>query len=270
VIYVERAPTAPLNECVRMLWYTQAPQVAHSRERVLPSGCVQVILNLARDFLLACAEDGRCISLKPSLVVGARPAYEIVDSSDMAELIGVVFHPGGFAPFCSDPVDVFSSRSISLEDVWGRCARSLRDQLRETPGVHAKLDILETFLLSNFAARLCRNQMADFAIRRFAQRLTMPPVKEVARETGWSERHFSQVFREQVGLAPKTWCRIQRFQRAVRQLHAGADISWASLALNCGYYDQSHFANEFRAFSGIDMTSYSAARTRWANHVPIS
>jgi AraC-like DNA-binding protein len=46
-------------------------------------------------------------------------------------------------------------------------------------------------------------------------------------------------------------------------------VDWAELALDCGYYDQSHFANEFRAFSGIDATSYCARRTQWANHVPV-
>jgi len=93
-------------------------------------------------------------------------------------------------------------------------------------------------------------------------------VNQVAAETGRSARHFSQIFREQVGLSPKVWCRIQRFQRAVNQLHSGSEIPWSQLALDCGYYDQSHFANEFRAFSGIDATSYSARRTRWANHIP--
>lgn len=92
-------------------------------------------------------------------------------------------------------------------------------------------------------------------------------MSETARQIGWSERRFSQVFREEVGLAPKVWCRIQRFQRAVRQLHNGTDIRWAELALDCGYYDQSHFANEFRAFSGVDVTTYTARRTVWANHI---
>ena len=97
----------------------------------------------------------------------------------------------------------------------------------------------------------------------------MATVREMAKQTGWSERRFSQVFREAVGLSPKTWCRVQRFQRAVQQLHAGGDVRWAELALDCGFYDQSHFANEFRAFSGIDATTYSARRTRWANHIAV-
>ncbi len=94
----------------------------------------------------------------------------------------------------------------------------------------------------------------------------MTSVAEVARETGWSERHFSQTFREQVGFAPKAWWRIQRFQRVLQPLRRGVEIPLAKLALDCGFYDQAHFANEFRSFSGIDITTYSATRHQlWTN-----
>ncbi len=270
MIYIERTPAAPLNQCIRMLWYTRAPRAPHRRERVLPNGCVQVILNLARDFLCDCPEDGGVCPVAPSLVVGARAAYEIVDSSDMADLIGVVFSPGGFGPFACDAVDLFSNTSTSLEDVWGPCARALRDELREAPTPGCKLQRLERFLLERFRPPGPRGRLVNFAVQSLGCATGASSVREAAASAGLSERRFSQVFREEVGLPPKIWRRIQRFQWAVRRLHAGVDLRWADLALDCGYYDQSHFANEFRAFSGIDATSYSQRRTRWANHVPVS
>jgi AraC-like DNA-binding protein len=265
MIYIERTPSAPLCDCIRMLWYTRARGVLHQRERILPSGSVQIIVNLARDFIWDCPEGQPERILAPSLVVGARSQYEIVDTSDMADLIGVVFHPGGFAPFASEAAHTFSNRNIGLEDLWGTKSRTLRDLLREAPTPQAKLDALESFLINSNPSRRGRHTVVSHALQRFARFAT---VSEVAEDTGWSQRRFSQVFREEVGFSPKIWCRIQRFQRAVRQLHSGADVAWAELALDCGYYDQSHFANEFRAFSGIDATTYSARRTLWANHIP--
>ena len=271
MIYLEHVPAPPLNRFVRVLWYARATECAHERERVLPTGNTQVILNLARDFLLDCAEGAPARPAAASQVVGARTMYEIVDTSDMADLIGVVFRPGGFPLFAGDAADLFSNRSVGLEDVWGLRARGLRDRLRELAAPEARLRCLEEFL-----AGFCvdeRNGHAvmpsvEFALRRFGQDACVGSVREVARAVGWSERRFSQVFREQVGLSPKVWCRVQRFQRVVRQLHAGVDVPWPELALECGYYDQSHFANEFRAFSGIDATTYTRLRgTPWANHV---
>jgi AraC-like DNA-binding protein len=252
------------------LWYARAPQVAHQRERILPNGCVQIILNLARDFILyipGSTLQGAEQRVAPSLVVGARFTYELVDTSDMADLAGVIFEPGGFAAFVRDPVNAFTQLNVSLEDVWGRMARELRERLQEVESPEMKLALLESLLMQAFRDRLVRDARVDFALGRFAGRANMRAVRDVARETGWSERRFSQIFREQVGLPPKVWCRLRRFQRALRQLHAGVDVPWTEIALDCGYYDQSHFANEFRAFSGVDATSYSARRTQWLNHI---
>lgn len=271
MIYLERKPSPPLDRFIRALWYANAPRIEHARERILPSGCVQVILNLNRDHFVDFPGDRRTQPVSPALIVGARSIYEIVDTSDMADLIGIVFQPGGFGVFAGDAVHLFSNRSVDLEDVWGALARSLRDRLRELAGGHEKMRALEEVLLQRFAARLSRNPMVEFALTRFARGPCLATVREVARSTGWSERRFSQVFREEVGFSPKVWCRIQRFQRTVKRLHAGVDIPWSELALDCGFYDQSHFANEFRAFSGIDASTYSALRGKpWANHVPAS
>jgi AraC-like DNA-binding protein len=271
VIYLEQRVAPPLSRFVRMVWYARAPQPRHRRERILPTGCTQVIINLARDFLHDCLEGQPDRRSAPSLVVGARTIYEIVDTSDMTDLIGVVFEPGGLPLFAGDAADLFSNRSVSLEDVWAARARGLRDRLRELERPQERLRCLEAFLAAFCIAG--RNGHAampaiEFALQSFRQPACMSSVREVARAVGWSERRFSQVFREQVGLAPKVWCRVQRFQRVVRQLHAGVEVPWPELALECGYYDQSHFANEFRAFSGIDATTYTRLRgTPWANHV---
>ena len=270
MLFLERIPAAPVAPFVHKLWYAQVPNTQHGRERVLPNGCVQVILNLARDFVLDCPEGRSDIRRPPALIVGARSVYEIVDTSDMADLVGIVFSPGGFPSFSSDAAHHFSNQTVALDSIWGREAHRLRDLLRGLTSPQARLQHLEQFLAVRFASQLDRHPrppQIQFALRYFAHNPTIASVRETSRQIGWSERRFSQVFREEVGLTPKVWCRIQRFQRAVRQLHAGAEIRWAELALDCGYYDQSHFANEFRAFSGIDATTYSARRTIWANHI---
>lgn len=272
LLYLEHIPAPPLNRFVRTLWYARAPQTNHTRERVLPSGHTQVILNLARDYLLDCPEGEPQRRSPAAAVIGARSIYEIVDTSDMADLIGIVFQPDGFPMFASDRADLFSNRGVDLEGVWGAPARALRDHLREIPAPAQRLQCFERFLAQTFAARLVEPRpvahcAVGYALRQFAHAPSMVTVRDIARSTGWSERRFSQVFREQVGLSPKVWCRLRRFQHAVNQLHAGVDVPWANLALDCGYYDQSHFANEFRAFSGVDVTTYSTKRTRWANHI---
>lgn len=274
MLYLQHTPAAPLNRFVRMLWYAQAPQSEPGRERVLPNGCAHLILNLKRDYLHDCLEGQADARVAPALVVGSRSIYEIVARTDMTDLIGVLFEPGGFAAFARDAVDTFSNRTTNLEDLCGAEARGLRDRLREAPDPKTRFRLLETFLCARIAGPLvepvsARDEAVRYALRQLEHAPSMITVRDVARGTGWSERRFSQIFREAVGHSPKVWCRIQRFQCAVQRLHAGADVRWAELALDCGFYDQSHFANEFRAFSGVDATTYSARKTQWANHIRV-
>lgn len=270
--YLEREPGPALRPWVRMLWYAHGMGFAHRRERILPTGCAQVIVNLARDFILDCPDGKPETHMPPALIVGQRSVYEIVDPSDMADLIGVVFEPGAFPAFLNDAADRVSNDFVPLADVWG-CADALRERLQELDGSNPRLQCLEGYLLDKFAARRGGGNAAlhpavQFALRELGQSPSMTGVAEVARSTGWSERRFSQIFREEVGFAPKVWCRIQRFQRVVRRLHRGEEVRWPELALACGFYDQSHLANEFRAFSGISPTMYTAASSqRWANHL---
>lgn len=272
MLYLQRKPAPPLGHFVQSLWYATSPP-APGRQRILPTGSTQIILNLNRDCLLDCSEGRPAKPAPPAQIVGARTTYEIIDNTDLTCIIGLVFEPGGFPALMGIPADLFANRFVSLEDLWGSDARTLRNRLREIPAPHDRLADLETFLGAKLAAVPSRPQLQPhpavrFGLDSFRRLPSAISVAEVARGTGWSERRFSQLFREQVGLSPKVWCRIQRYQRAVHQLYAGADLPWPELALDCGYYDQSHFANEFRAFSGVDITTYcTAGRTSWANHI---
>jgi AraC-like DNA-binding protein len=264
MLYLEKIPSEPLVPWIRSLWYCHAPALTHRRERVLPNGCIEIILNLHRDSLVDCADDGTATVISPAaIVVGARARFEVIDTSDLAELMGIVIRPGGFAGFFRQRADLFFQQSIALENIWRE--PSLLDALRETKTPAEKLCMLERSLLRLLRAGASRSSLVDQAMYLFRRRHLS--VAGAASSAGISERRLSQVFREEVGIAPKMWCRIHRFQAATRALYAGADVPWPELALRCGYYDQSHFANDFRAFSGIDPTTYSALRGRWRNHV---
>jgi AraC-like DNA-binding protein len=266
IVFLEEPPNPPLRLWVRSLWYCRAPQFSHGRERVLPNGCMQIILNLSRNYLTDCGEDGKANRRLPrAIVVGTRARYEVLDTANMEELVGILIEPGGFAGLFRERADLFFERSIGLDEVWA--GTSLIDRLCEIPTPFEKLRTLEGLLSGRLHSRTRRSEMVDQAMHLFREKGFC--VAECARSIGVSERRLSQVFRERVGLSPKTWCRIHRFQTAVRTLHNGVDVPWTELALRCGYYDQSHFANDFRAFSGINPTTYSTHRGPWQNHVPI-
>ena len=266
MLYLEMPPKSALRATVKTLWYCRAPQLPRQRQRVFPDGCMQIILNLSRSYLTDCGLDGTASKrLSRAIIVGARTRYQVVDTADMEELAGILFQPGGFSALFRERADLFSHRFVALDDVW--TGTSLADRVGEVQTPVEKLSILELLLTHLSQESTRRTSLVDYAIHLFRDRPIS--VGHCARSIGVSERRLSQVFREEVGMSPKMWCRIQRFQTAMRVLHNGADVPWAELAIDCGYCDQSHFANDFRAFSGVDPTTYSRHRGAWQNHLLI-
>jgi AraC-like DNA-binding protein len=82
------------------------------------------------------------------------------------------------------------------------------------------------------------------------------PVSTVVERIGMSPRRFLDVFRSEVGLSPKAFCRIRRFASVLRQIERTVDVDWVDVALSCGYFDQAHFNRDFRAFSGVTPSTY--------------
>ncbi len=266
MIYLERIPNPLLRSSVQKLWYCRAPQMAHRYERVLPHGCMQITVNLRRDSLLEPdEEEGTARRLPGAIIAGTRARYGILDTANMEELAGIAFQPGGFAGLFRERADLFFDQTVALNDVWARSC--LAERLNEVSGPAGKLCALESLLTQLLQKGRPRPECVGHAVHLLRDRALS--VNECARAVGISERRLSQVFREHVGMGPKMWSRIQRFQAALRALRRGTDMPWPELALECGYYDQSHFANDFRAFSGINPMTYVATRVLWQNHVPI-
>jgi AraC-like DNA-binding protein len=273
MLYIECRPAPPLSRFVRRLWYANAPSAQHARERILPNGCAQIVVTLSRSFLTDCSESGQERRMPPGILVGQRSTCEIIATADLVDLAGVMFAPGGLPALVADRADLLSNRSVPLEQIWCGFTDDLRSRMQEESSPERRLRILEDCLQSLLSTSRADggfklHPAVEFALEQFADASNRVSVAEVAQRSGWSERRFSQMFREQVGFPPKVWVRLQRFQGAVRQLRAGAKVAWAELAIECGFYDQAHLANEFRSFSGLDLTTYMAmCHELWANHV---
>jgi transcriptional regulator GlxA family with amidase domain len=91
-------------------------------------------------------------------------------------------------------------------------------------------------------------------------------VRDVARRVGLSQRRFIQVFAAEVGLTPKLYARVKRFQRARALVRGTAPPDWAQLAVECGYFDQAHLIRDFRAFAGLTPEEYLRHRSEYVLH----
>src|SRR5262249_32612585 len=156
---------------------------------------------------------------------------------------------------------------VPLDALWGAWAEELRECLLAARSAEARIQLMEEALLLRARWPLAPHPAVAYALAEFRRRERS--VAEVTEQIGLSSRRFIELFRGEVGLTPKLYSRIQRFQAAIRRIRCGREFDWAELALDCGYFDQAHFIHDFRAFSGIVPSVYAREDLRHGNHVPI-
>jgi AraC-like DNA-binding protein len=264
VIHV--APSSPvLRPFIEAIWY-YAGELPHARERIVPAGNMQLLVNLHEDELRTYedADFARVCRMRGAAVSGpyARPFG--IDTAEQRRIVGVSFKPGGAAPFFAVPSQQLRDQHVELEALWGRDGAQLRERLLEAPSPAAALQRLEALLLERAAHRLELDKLVDFAIGALERGV---PVQRLTAALGITPNRFIRHFRDAVGLTPKRFARVRRFGRVLESIEQGRPIAWSALAADCGYFDQAHLIHEFREFSGINPTHYRPTGGR--NHALI-
>ena len=269
-LLTHKKPAPPLSDFVDLLWMHEGHDTAHEMERLLPDGTVELVINLREDRIPVYNphHPEQFHTIAGCVVSGPRSEFFVIDTASSASTVGVHFKPGGAFPFFQAPPAELSNRSVALEELWGAASARLRERLLLAATPQQKFLVLEQCLLEQLARPLEHHPAVNFAIQQFRS-APHGPVLQMAEAVGFSQRRFIQLFRDEVGLTPKLFCRVSRFQRVVHSAHSLDQINWAEMALDCGYYDQAHFNHDFQEFAGITPMQYLAQKTPHVNHVPM-
>ncbi|HJZ58304.1 MAG TPA: DUF6597 domain-containing transcriptional factor [Gemmataceae bacterium] len=153
MFYHSHTPAPPLGQFVERFW-SCADTPEHTRERILPSGTIELVVNLCDDEIRVYdpSNPGRCRRLSGTVVSGAYGGYFVIDPSQHASIAGVHFRPGGAFPFLGIPAGELVDTHVDLEALWGRPAVELRERLCEADTPAERFALLEQAL----AARVGR------------------------------------------------------------------------------------------------------------------
>jgi AraC-like DNA-binding protein len=248
-------PRPPLSGAVDFLWWYEGSAGPHPEERLLPTGTMDLVISLDQDHRIG------------SVISGAHTAPMTLDTSRPFSVIAARFKPGGGFPFFGPPAGELQDLDVSLDTLWRRTASIVREQLLESKTPEAQFRVLERTLLAQSRGSLDPHPAVRHAVRAF-EASPARSVRDITNETGLSARRFAEVFRAQVGLTPKLFTRVRRFQRVLGVLEATTHVEWSEVALSCGYFDQAHFNHDFRAFTGVTPSDYLRYRVS-RNHIAV-
>jgi len=224
--------------------------------REVPIPGVPMILNLGAKWNIETA--GRTVALD-SFTGGLSTGPSLVHGASSWACIELRLKPLGARRLFGRPMHELANQVIPLEDVLPQ-TRELVDRLREARSWSARFELLDDFLLRRLARSVDPSPEIEWSWARLHGSHGRAPIHELADELGWSHRRLIARFRDQIGLAPKTFARVIRFDRAVKQLRAPTTRNLAEIAFDCGYFDQAHLNREFREFAGTTPGAFAAAR----------
>ncbi len=244
--YVARPPVAPLAGHVEYVWASQGAP-AHAKERVVPTGTLELLFNLVEDEVRIHDADGRTRSSSGAAVSGAYRRPFTFDTRETASAVGVHFRPGRAGELLGVPPGALTDRHADLDALWGRRARELRERLCAATTTQQRFAILEAELVS----RLDRGRVHP-AVAYAIDALAGPRARvgDIVKHAGLSSRRLIELFTASVGITPKRFGRVMRLQRATA-LGRTASLDWARIAHECGYSDQSHLIRDFRELAHV-------------------
>jgi AraC-like DNA-binding protein len=232
MLYRACSPASPLSDFIEDVRLYDDYKPTHLKERILPSGTIELVINLRDDELRIYDRVGTgvCERFSGAIVSGTCNRFFVIDTAEEASLLGVHFRPGGAFPFFDLPVSELVDTHVDLETLWGRSARELRDRLRAVTTPLAKFRVIEMALLARLTDEVKHHGAVRFALDTFG-RSTPTTLRALCEQIGLSQRRFIEVFKTEVGLTPKLFHRVQRFHQVLRLVRRATSPDWSRLAL---------------------------------------
>lgn len=248
--YIEHLPQPTLRQHVECIWFVtvEEPLSNHASERVLPDGCLEWIFHLGASFERH-LPDGSWEQQPRSFLVGQLTRHLLLQPVGWPSVMGVRFRPGGAYRLLPFPLIELTDQTIHTADVWRQEGSAIEDAVFNAKTDSERVRLVEAFLLRQLSYVDPRPRF-EATVAQIIESGGQTRVDQLAERVGFSARQLEREFRVSIGLSPKSFARIIRFQNLLRIVGEGMLQEWADVALAVGYSDQPHMVREFRAFTG--------------------
>lgn len=262
--YLTIPPPIQLAPYVRSFWVLQgeATKEIPYTYRSFADGCPELI----------CHYNGAFKEITPSGTYITSPLYHLHSQSqhfrrfiatENFSIFGVYLYPFALPQLFNIPSYITTNHHPDIETLLGQTGKQLQEQMLLAKTTAQRIAITTQFLEN----RLLQQQPKPIylAIKQVLQGNEVANINQLAYSFNLSTRQFERKFKEQAGFSPKLYSRIARFHKALQ--HYGTTLPLTEIAYNCGYYDQSHFIRDFKAFSGHHPKTYFSGKAEGTEYL---
>lgn len=256
MLYQVFEPTPELAPFVRFFWALES-DVGPGEEfvhRSMADGCVEIVFHYRGVFDELTAA-GAVADSPLASIQAQSTTYRRFVTTESFGIFGAYLYPFAIPKLFSFPASDFTNISPDLESVFGFDGRRLDERVSSADCNEDRVSIVSNFFRAKLNAAKRELPPIFRSVHSIIDAKGAVNIPQLAREQTVSTRQFERRFKEIAGLSPKLYSRVVRFQAATQHKMSG-NRDLTDIAYACGYYDQSHFINDFREFSGYSPKEY--------------
>lgn len=257
MIFETHDSSPPFNSLIESIFHFKGFQPDHSIERVIPTGHVFVIFEL--DDMERHTFDNDTLksnaSYRSAWVSGVHRNYISISAHQDSEMFVIQFRAFGARPFLHLPMDQIADKVVAGSDILNGELLQLREDIATVATSADKFAVADSWLESRYQEGLVAPQSIVEVVNLLQ---TQPASKfnEIIAGIAGTQKHLISQFKKFIGITPKQFQRVVRFNDVFVQMQNDQFLSWSDIAHRCGYSDQSHFIREFKHFSGFNPESF--------------
>ncbi|MGO4289717.1 helix-turn-helix domain-containing protein [Chitinophaga sp. RAB17] len=224
-----------------------------------PSGYIDFAVNISGGSASTII-NGRPIDMPKVEVLGQLTVPTRLSVTRGTEVLIARIHPHANALFFPNPIAEFTNDSVDLEGLLGKESGEFYDRLIHAGSLEQKVRELDLFLFQRLQkSRKLSNKitMLERICSHISAEGELFNIKYLSDKYGFSERYIQKLFLDNVGLTPRAFFQIQRFNKSLQLIQSG-NIPLTTIAYDCGYFDQAHFIKEFKRFTGLTPSAIRA------------
>lgn len=245
-------PQSYLRHYIKCIWALQCNgDVPHMP--IPPTGSAEILFSTSSKIT---TQIDKKTASSHSVIIGQRSEQSFISGNSLGDIISIMLTPYGASTLLGFAGKEFTNSCFNCQDIWGSEAEELEEKLSESVGFNQQCQVL----LSFFHRRVNKIHRIHRQLQGAISALTLSggntPLEKLAYDTCLSPRQLQRVFKEEIGLSPKAFSQVLRFQSTLYLKEKNPQWSLLQLSLEGGYADQAHFNRSFKMYTGLSPKNY--------------
>jgi len=253
-------PPQELNTIVECYWIAEENDPTPVQQKIIPDGFPEIIFHFGDPYKINLSSLWE-VQVK-SLLAGQITRYFYIENTGKSHMLGVKLKPAAVYQLFGVEMSTLNDQVVDLHNALNGEMDQLEDQVRANSNNRERIDIINKYLGH------LTTKPADLSVEKALSKIFtthgVVTVSELCELTNTRERQLQRLFKKEIGLSPKFYARLIRFNY-IFHLAQEKKLRWSEVGLEAGYYDQSHFIKNFKSFTGEDPTGYFFDEPNLAN-----